>query len=511
MFELIVIAMFVGFWRYGVVDAIASWRGQPTARAQDRALRQEAAAKAAHERRQANLGPTVGQALAARLAQRIADQRGGEPKPPREPDALYRMASNWWMDVVDDADRRHAERRMARLNAERRRDGLPVIDVEEPAEADIVDGEVVEEVHWCAACRRHEVPQDGWRCPDCARSGYGEQTPPVDPPDDGASEDIEHPHCIRHDMSWRGNGGCPACAPATSGRHCSTCTERLDPSEAGPKCAFCLIPDLTPPPLRRCSTCECNLYDWEPGPDCQGCEVGIQVPTDPDPGTPVWDEDNPGPCQSVGCGETADCPQGLCIACDHGRRPCRQCPNRGRLDDAGRCFRCAADHAAGGPPFTCPQCHATPVEHATHLCGPCVGDPSRGPDQAAAPETSEPTPGPDTTTGGTPTMTQANVIDGDINDPTGAKRFTDANAATLRAIADQCELMIARSRGGKLGNDAVRELELIRADILACVGTIDQATAEFAKHVVLQANIGAHDDLGKTVQGTYADAARATS
>jgi hypothetical protein len=438
--------MFVGFWRYGVVDAIASWRGQPTARAQDRALRQEAAAKAAHERRQANLGPTVGQALAARSRSASPISAAGNRNHRGSPTRCtgWRRTGGWTSSTTPTAATRAADGSPERRAAARRPSGHRRRGARE---ADIVDGEVVEEVHWCAACRRHEVPQDGWRCPDCARSGYGEQTPPVDPPDDGASEDIEHPHCIRHDMSWRGNGGCPACAPATSGRHCSTCTERLDPSEAGPKCAFCLIPDLTPPPLRRCSTCECNLYDWEPGPDCQGCEVGIQVPNRPRPRHPRVGRRQPrslpvsglrrdrglpaGPLHRLRPRKTpvSAVPQPWAPRRRRAVLPLRRRPRRGR----------AAVHL--------PAMSRHPRRARHPPLRPVRRRPVPGPDQAAAPETSEPTPGPDTTTGGTPTMTQANVIDGDINDPTGAKRFTDANAATLRAIADQCELMIARSRG----------------------------------------------------------------
>lgn len=144
--------------RYGVGDAVAAWRGSESPRTVDRAARQNID----RERRAAGLGPTVGQAVRGRLAQRIANP---PPRPDREPGPFRTWLAEWWDDAWAGATERRIARRQARhaeqlrreQEAERRRRGEdelwtrrqrrdPDPDLErEPADdPDVIDAEVVD-------------------------------------------------------------------------------------------------------------------------------------------------------------------------------------------------------------------------------------------------------------------------------------------------------------------------------------------------------------------------------
>jgi hypothetical protein len=118
-------------------------------------------------------------------------------------------------------------------------------------------------------------------------------------------------------------------------------------------------------------------------------------------------------------------------------------------------------------------------------------------------------PSGNTTPGGT-TVPTGTTINADINDPTGARRFTASKATTLRDVAAQYERMIALATAGKLGQDAIAELAAIQSALLRTASTVEQATAEFDRDVALQREIGDDDDLKGTVKGTYTDIARAS-
>lgn len=196
--------------KYGIPDLLAAQRGDTTSRTKDRAARQTSKALEIHARRQANLGPTVGQALASRLANWIL--RGGQPKPakpPRPPKERGPLAEAWHAlrcDIRDQATHWQAMRRMDRLNEQRQRDGLPIIDVE-------VDEPDVEPEHWCASCGVRPVDNPWNKCPGCALNGeerFGDR-----PPWDG------WPVIDEQDAEFAGPGPAPAAPPA--GPTCVRC------------------------------------------------------------------------------------------------------------------------------------------------------------------------------------------------------------------------------------------------------------------------------------------------
>lgn len=93
-----------GLVRYGVTDLVATARGTESPRSRER--RERMALQ--HERHMARLrtGPTIGQAVASRIAHRIA-----HPKPPRDrrdQGPLRRFLGQWWEDSLNYAtERRH--------------------------------------------------------------------------------------------------------------------------------------------------------------------------------------------------------------------------------------------------------------------------------------------------------------------------------------------------------------------------------------------------------------------
>lgn len=109
--EMLFLAMLVAtaVTRYGVTDLVATVKGTESPRHRERAQR----AQLAHEREMTRLrnrhGPTIGEAVAGRIAHRIA-----EPKPPRDrsgqrPARAYfgRLWEDSWNDAVHRHDRRH--------------------------------------------------------------------------------------------------------------------------------------------------------------------------------------------------------------------------------------------------------------------------------------------------------------------------------------------------------------------------------------------------------------------
>ncbi|MQA63914.1 MAG: hypothetical protein GEU86_21165 [Actinophytocola sp.] len=99
-----------GLVRYGVTDLVATARGTESPRYRER--RQRLALQ--HERKMARLqtGPTIGQAVASRIAHRIA-----HPKPPRDRSGqtpFRRFMGDWWEDSWNYATERrlrHHERK----------------------------------------------------------------------------------------------------------------------------------------------------------------------------------------------------------------------------------------------------------------------------------------------------------------------------------------------------------------------------------------------------------------
>jgi hypothetical protein len=146
-------------------------------------------------------------------------------------------------------------------------------------------------------------------------------------------------------------------------------------------------------------------------------------------------------------------------------------------------------------------------------CDTCLGlDATGEEDDTPTPDTSTPTPDAETTnaTGGPPTMPESTVIDADINDPTGARRFTVANSTTLRDIADQYQEMAGRARAGKLGPKAIAEIEGMRGDITNAADKVDRVTGVFTRHANAQSNLGSDEDLQDVATGTYTDRNRAS-
>lgn len=98
--------------RYGVTDLVATAKGTESPRYRERAQR----LAQQHERQMARLraGPTIGQAVAARIAHRIA-----QPKPPRDWSGqrpFRRFLGEWWDDAWNHATEsrhRHYERKEA--------------------------------------------------------------------------------------------------------------------------------------------------------------------------------------------------------------------------------------------------------------------------------------------------------------------------------------------------------------------------------------------------------------
>lgn len=454
MFELSLLFAFL-LVKYAIPEATASITGQPTARARDKALREEVASRAAHHARLANLPPPpppVWEAIKARLATWIAPRQ--QPKPAKAPKQRGPWRRAWdalVKEAGEEAERRVTRRRFDRSNRRRRRAGQRPI---------IID------VYPCLGCAGKNVVDHPTRlCPACTRAAAASQPAPTGPASksdsvksDSGKSDSPRPAtcagtrpcaacyqgdwCIRN--AWDDP---PANTPPVPGHDVPGDDASTPPTGA---------PPMPPPPSSRTGSHVGSWYDPIPGLDEQPATNGDETATDP-----------------------------------HGMPP--------------------VPH-----PVWCRRCAATAVTREGDLCAPCAADdqaeqwpddptePAPGPD----PETPAPTGAGNTTPGGNP-MSQS-LINPDINDPTGARRFTASKTATLRDVAEQYERMIAAARGGKLGDAAIGELVGIQVALLRVAGTVEQATSEFDKDVALQREIGADDDLKGTVAGTYTDINRAS-
>lgn len=107
--------------RYGVTDLVATVRGTESPRHRERQRRLELAHQREMARLQARQGPTIGEAVAGRIASRIA-----EPKPPRDrsgqrPARAYfgRLWEDSWNDAVDRHERRHERAKAGDLPRQR--------------------------------------------------------------------------------------------------------------------------------------------------------------------------------------------------------------------------------------------------------------------------------------------------------------------------------------------------------------------------------------------------------
>lgn len=93
------------FTRYGVTDLISTVRGTESPRQRERAQR----ATQRHERQMARLagghsGPTIGDAIAARIAARV-----DHPKEPRARGPAGQFFTDWWADSWNDAAQRRSD------------------------------------------------------------------------------------------------------------------------------------------------------------------------------------------------------------------------------------------------------------------------------------------------------------------------------------------------------------------------------------------------------------------
>jgi hypothetical protein len=254
--ELSLIFAFFLF-KYAIPEAVASVNGKPTARARDKALREEALAKAIFERKLANLPPpppTVREALSARLVLWIAPTPGPEtPKAPKAPKAPKppKQKGPWrraWDALVSDAGAQ-AERvvtdfRFERKNIRRRRAGQPpiVITVYPCLGPDCEDKGVVD--HPTSLCPK---------CTRAAKKRAAAAAAPHPPAEDAQAEDTQ-----TNDSSTAPRFPCARrCGhtvwlPGMTCRTCSHVDEPLDPTAEA-------AADASPEPSsHRCFTCERN-------------------------------------------------------------------------------------------------------------------------------------------------------------------------------------------------------------------------------------------------------------
>lgn len=127
--------------RYIGGDAIAAVRGTESPRIRDRRAREQLAC----DRATAGLGPSVGQAITGRIADRIAHPPEKRPRGP----AREALAA-WWQDVWAEADRRRRERlevqrRRATTPPERRPSPPPPPPDVETDVIDVIDAEIVDD------------------------------------------------------------------------------------------------------------------------------------------------------------------------------------------------------------------------------------------------------------------------------------------------------------------------------------------------------------------------------
>ena len=495
----LVIAWFV---RAAAEDGIAAVRSTESPRITRQRARLEMARTAGV--------PTIGQAAAARIAIVIAPS----PVGPRRHPALEYARTRWedaWDELLESHHaemRRRAQERRDRQAREAERRIREKERSEQPYD-DTVDAEIVDPPQ-CPTCHRAEVDTDGDQCPAC-RWGAPGRTPPPEPepepaprPAPRADHDPQpDPITVTHDSN---RYKLPLGPP---GGPCGLGCERLRPTDRCVRCNPGLEPQPDPEP-------ESTPWRWRCG--C-GADVpsGSRCPNGPhDP-----DEDANGArpdelCVTPECGRAAESPDGRCYECDHGVRwMCPQCSvSRQRAYSADRlCSRCARDNAAGGPPFTCPQCQANPVAHAEYLCGPCVADPGR------RPETPEPTPGPASTTQpstdsgpaahqeGTPDMSQT-VIDGDVHDPFGAHTHAIACATWVTDIGEHAEVCANNLAAMGVGAVAVGEIRGMQDDAATFLAAAEGAAGVFRQHQASANAIAENDDLQHTADDTYLDRSR---
>jgi hypothetical protein len=122
------------FIRYVVGDLIEACTGRPSPRTTQRQARQQAQ----KDRAAAGLGPTLGEAVSGRLANRILNPPPKKPHKPRGPAGQF--MADWWADTCDEARERTRRARQRRL--QRRNDDPTQRPQHDPD--DIVDAEIVD-------------------------------------------------------------------------------------------------------------------------------------------------------------------------------------------------------------------------------------------------------------------------------------------------------------------------------------------------------------------------------
>lgn len=122
------------FIRYVVGDLIEACTGRPSPRTTQRQARQQAQ----KDRAAAGLGPTLGEAVSGRLANRILNPPPKKPHKPRGPAGQF--MADWWADTCDEARERTRRARQRRLQG---RNNDPTQRPQHDPH-DIVDAEIVD-------------------------------------------------------------------------------------------------------------------------------------------------------------------------------------------------------------------------------------------------------------------------------------------------------------------------------------------------------------------------------
>ena len=106
-------------------------------------------------------------------------------------------------------------------------------------------------------------------------------------------------------------------------------------------------------------------------------------------------------------------------------------------------------------------------------------------------------------------MTEPTVIDGDVNDPTGALAHARGCIDFVQQLIGQADVCAANLEGLGVGAQAVGEIRGLGEDAAAFLTAAEQACTEFERHAATQADLAANTDLAGTTAGTYLDGARA--
>ena len=282
--------------KYAIPHAVASVNGKPTARARDKALREEATAKAIHLRKLANLPPpppSLWEAVSARLAVWIAPTT--EPKPPKPPKQKGPWRRAWDALVTDagaQAERYVTDVRFERKNKKRRRNGQKPI---------VID------VYPCLGCSGSNVVDHPTRlCPSCTRAKAEQAAaqPSAQPEGAQPAEDRAAPRfpCARGcggGTVWLPGMVCGACShideppdrdagsarqqparpqPARPQHRRDTAAEAAATQRAAGRPADGNAPasSATEPSSYRCHTCERN-----PDGPCPTCRTDHALADDP--------------------------------------------------------------------------------------------------------------------------------------------------------------------------------------------------------------------------------------